>query len=257
MSQLEYSTSPSNGERGDLGDSSAGDRDILSFNNLSPIAYGIMSQLVGGDEVETYQGGKFAGVVVASKSNTTDGSWPAKNAVPIIRRGSIWVPVEQIVSPDDPVYVRYLTEPEVFTVTLNVDFVAGNTVSGQVNGEAIVAVPFNIDHPTTMTAFAAAIQALTNVASAIVTAPKVITVVGAKQGEKLTGVATSFVVVGGVAQPVVVVASVTGPTGGAEVGVFRKDADNVGNGATAVLLASAKFLKSASAGGNALLDLNL
>ncbi len=257
MSQTEYKTSPSNGDRGDLGDSSAGDRDILTFNNLSSIAYGIMSQIVGGDEVEVYQGGKFAGVVVSSDSNTSDGLWPAKNAVPIIRRGSVWVPVEQSVTPDDRVYVRVSAEEEVFTVTLGGNFVAGNTVNGQVNGVAIAAVPFNVDHNTTMADFAAAIQALANVATAVVTAPLVITVTGANVGEQLTGVATSFVIAGGGGQAAVVVASVTGPTGGTEAGAFRKDDDNVGNGATAVLLASGSFVKSASAGANALLDLNL
>lgn len=257
MSQTAYSTSPSNGERGDLGDSSAGDRDILSFNNLSQIAYGIMSQIVGGDEIEVYQGGKFGGVVVSDKSNTSDGLWPAKNAVPIIRRGSVWVALEQSVTPDDPVYVRVSSEVEVLTVTLDADFVAGNSVSGQINGEAIAAVPFNNDHPTTMADFAAAIQALANVATAVVSGPQEITVTGANLGEQLTGISTSFVIVGGLGQANVVATSVTGPSSGTEAGAFRKDDDNVGNGPTAVLLESASFVKSASFGENALLDLNL
>jgi hypothetical protein len=259
MSQTAYSTSPGKGDRGDLGGARVNDTDVITVNNPSQIAYGLRAQYpVGSDfKVEPYQGGPFAGIVIASKSNTTEGAYPAKSAIPSIRKGSVWVPVEQAVTPADAVYVRKSVEAEVFTVTLNVDFVAGNTVSGQVNGSAITPVAFNVDHNTTMIAFAAAIQALSNVATAVVTAPKVITVVGQNVGEQLTGITTSFSIAGGAGQAVITVANVTGPTGGAELGAFRKDANNVGNGATAVLLASAQFLTSASAGGTVLLDLNL
>lgn len=257
MAQTAYSTSPGKGDRGDL--SGSGDQDVATFNNPSAIAYGLMAQYqVGSDfKVQPYEGGAMAGVVVASKSNTTEGSWPAKSAVPAIRKGVIWVPTEQDVTPDDPVYVRKSVEPEVFTVTLNADFVALNTVSGQVDGSAITPVTFNVDHNSTMAAFSLAIQALANVATATVTAAREITVVGQDVGKKLTGVATSFAIAGGASQANIAIAAVTGPSGGSELGAFRKDANNVGNGATAVLLASAKFLTTASAGGNVLLDLNL
>ena len=39
---------------------------------------------------------------------TENATYPAKSAVSVLRKGRIWVKVEEDVSPDDPVYVKYV-----------------------------------------------------------------------------------------------------------------------------------------------------
>jgi hypothetical protein len=53
-------------------------------------------------------------------------------------------------------------------VIFSADFVTGNTIDGEINGTAIASVPFNTDQATTAADLATAIQALSDVSTAVV-----------------------------------------------------------------------------------------
>ena len=175
----------------------------------------------------------------------------------IVRRGAVWVQVEENVTPDDDVYVRYTGEVEIFTLTFDADIITGNSIACTIDGTALSAVPFDTDHLTTMNNLAAAITALASVTSATVGGGgnRVITVTGANEGDEMS-TGSSATVTGGASQANVTVANVSGPSEGTQQGIFRTDSDT-GAGATAFALPNCKFLTNGSAGGVALLDLNL
>lgn len=260
MSQTSYST--------ELGKSIAGGFAEQLSNEVqtrivpaagASVGYGLaVESLAGGDyRIKPYVGGKVSGVVARDLNNDDqDGEYEALSEVPVLTNGSIWVKVDDDVTPSSAVFVRKAVEAEVFTVTWDADFVTGNTINGSVGGEAIAAVPFDTNHSTTLTNLATAIQNLANVATATVTGARQITITGATAGVSLSPT-TNFTVTGGASQAVDTPANVTGPTASATLGIFRADADDVGNGATAVALTSAKFLTTASAGGLAALRVNL
>lgn len=287
-------------------------------------------------------------------SDTEDRAHPIKKPFAVRHRGPIVVDVEEAVTPDDAVFVRFAsqphvvdisfdkglvtsnvingningeaieevayassseatfaalaaaietleiaasaelngTDPHVLTLTFSGNLITGNTVNGSINGVSISAVPFNTSNAQTLTDLAAAIQALASVATATSNGTNAITITGQVDGTYLFG---SFAVTGGASQATGTLATVSGPvnvitvtganggetllasftvTGGAiqaiatpstnvapsngtQLGIFRTDDDDTGNGATAVAWPRAKFIKGGAAGGVALLDINL
>lgn len=228
-------------------------------DNGDAVGYGLAVEYESSGDamVKPYVGGKVTGVVVRDLGNDDeDGEYEELEEVPVLTNGVIWVHVDDDVTPSDAVFVRSAVEAEVFTVSFDIDFVASNVINGNVDGEAIAPVTFATDQATTIALLAAAIQALTNVVTATVTDTKEITVTGATAGAALAAT-SAFTATLGVSQPVDTIAVVTGPTASGVLGTFRADADDVGNGATAIALTSSKFLTSASAGGLAALRVNL
>jgi len=89
------------------------------------------------------------------------------------------------------------------TLTFDVDFVAGNTITLDVDGVE-VSVPFNADHSTTLSDLAAAIQAEAGVVTAVVTGAREITITAQTAGVPVT--LDDVLVAGGAQQAVGVVA---------------------------------------------------
>lgn len=267
MAQTDYSN-PASGQAGDLAYAGGNDNLVLTYNVVTGglIMPGLGVAKISGDDngikLPDASNSVLVGVATrdTSEENTEDSTftYAATSNVGVVRRGVVWVLVDQDVTPDDAVYVRFNGEVEVFTITWNADFVASNSIAGNINGEALTATVFSVSHDATIAALATKIQALTSVATA--TCPgsgsRVITVTGATKGEDLS-TNSSFTVTLGASQATDTIANVTGPSTGTQAGVFRKDDDDVGSGALAVAKANCKFLTNGSAGGIALLDLNI
>lgn len=112
MSQTSYSIAQPAAVSGQLG--TAEPYSALTFNNpVDTIAFGRMVAKVSGDAngCELPDGGSAVLLGVAiRKLHTTDNDYQPENEVGVMRRGQIWVEVEQTVTPDSPVYVRH-TDP--------------------------------------------------------------------------------------------------------------------------------------------------
>lgn len=268
MSQTIYSDEQSIAAQGDLGSASGEDHDILTFTAVDDltieIGTAVAKETADNDGVKSPDTStdQILGVALRDptleedEDNAGEFFYPQGWKVPVVKRGSVYVLLEESVTPDDDVFVRFTAEPEVFTITWDQDFVALNLINGSVDGTEIAQVTFDVSHANTMDLVAAAIQALDNVATATVTGAREITVTGATDGDEMA-TATNFTVTLGAAQAVDTVANVSGPSSGTQTGVFRTDDDDVGSGATAVQLTGARFMTSGSAGSIALLDLNL
>lgn len=263
MTQLTYEDQVQ-GQAGDLGYLKSNNL-ILSYNVVTGdlIKPGLMVGKISADEngarLPNSSSIQMLGVAMRdlSQENISDSTftYPQYSQLPVVRRGQVWVLVEEDVTPDDAVFVRFESEPEVFTITWDGDFVTSNAINGSINGVAITEVDFTSDQATTIAAVAAAIQALDSVATATVTDSREITVTGAVDAVDISTNAT-FTVTGGASQADETVANVTGPSEGTQTGIFRTDADT-GSGATAVAVTNCKFLTNGSAGDIALLDLNI
>jgi len=267
MSQLSYALEMSSGQAGDFADGSHKDNDVATYRAVNDLEIkpGLVVAKESGvdDGVKVPSGSTdlLVGVAVRDITKFDDDEqeeflYKEGERVPVARKAEINVICEQDVTPDDAVFVRFQTEPEVFTVTFDIDFVASNLIDGTVGEEAIVQVPFDTDQATTLAALAAEIEALDSVDSATVTDTREITVTGATGGEDLSSGA-SFTVTAGASQAVDTIANVTGPSDGNQPGAVRSDDDDVGNGANAVALPQANFITDGSAGGIVKLDVNL
>jgi len=71
---------------------------------------------------------------------------------------------------------RYATGYQIATLVFDADFITGNEIDLNVNGEAIATVPFNATHNQTMIDLAAAIQATPDVSLATVTGARTISI---------------------------------------------------------------------------------
>lgn len=271
MAQLSYSVEMATAKAGMLGAACGDDHDVLTMTAVDDLTIetgtAVAKEATDADGARTLEGStdKIWGVAAFDPSLEEDednpGSfyYPQGWKVPVVSKGPVWVKVEEAVDPDDAVYVRFDGEVEVFTITFSADLITANVVNGSIGGEAIEEITFASDHDTTMAALAAAIEDLDCVATA--TCPgsgsRVITVTGATKGEDLS-TGASFTVTLGASQATDTIANVTGPSAGTQSGVFRTDDDSTGNAAaTAIVLSQARWLTTGSAGGLALLDLNL
>lgn len=97
----------------------------------------------------------------------------------------------------------------VFTITFDVDFVAGNLINGTFEGDAITQVAFTGNHADTLELLRAAIQATTNIFTARITGARQITCRGTPNGTEITVLGPT--VTGGLAQAVATIADVTEP----------------------------------------------
>lgn len=112
MSQTSYSINQSAAVSGQLG--TAEPYSAISMNNPTDvIEFGRMVAKVSADEngVQLPSGGSadLLGVAIR-KVHSEDSNYPAGSDVGVLRRGQIYVQVEQTVVAGDPVYVRH-TDP--------------------------------------------------------------------------------------------------------------------------------------------------
>ena len=108
----------------------------------------------------------IAGVAVADLAQP-DGKFDAKSAVPVLKKGDIWVPAEEAVAFGETPHIRYAGKGQVQTFVLDADLITGNVISVDVNGSTITHT-FATDHLTSMTAFAVKIEAHADVEDATV-----------------------------------------------------------------------------------------
>lgn len=97
----------------------------------------------------------------------------------------------------------------VFKITFDADFVAGNVVSGSFDSESISSLNFETDHQTTLEKLASKIQGLPSVFEAKVTGSREITVTGFEKGNLID--VTGPIVTGGLTPPIATIEQVQAP----------------------------------------------
>lgn len=234
----------------------SGNNDILTYNNPSmAVPFGrALLKIVGDDDgvklPDADAVARFLAVSVYDAVQNEDGAYPEKSAISGIRKGRIYVEVEEAVTVDDAVYTRYLGKKQVQTITFSGVLITGNKVNLKINDVSMVEVPFNTSHAQTMADLDAAISAMVGVNNVTV-GGNVLTITSDQDGALLI---TNVVVTEGVSQATATVAETVPGIPLSDRGRFRKTADS----ATAFqITAGAKWTRGAAAGGFAVLDLNL
>lgn len=261
MAQLIYQEGITSGVSGDIGNLDSGDiqtRFLADGEDTIPLGRAVETDAASGPQnVIRYQGGTLVGVAIRDRSRSSAISGHvAPTELPVMTKGMVWVDVDGDVAEEDDVYVRSIAMPETFNIEWNADFITGNTINGSIGGVAITAVPFNTDQATTLDDLLAEIQGLPSVADASVIDVRTISVTALEPAITLSETAT-FTVTGGVSQATETYDTPIFPSASADLGVFRADDDNGGEGPTAVRVTRARFVRGAEAGGVALLQINL
>lgn len=194
--------------------------------------------------------------VAVRKENVEVTSEPAAVAdtddIAVMRQGRIYVLVEEAVTADSSVYVRYAATAQRSRLSFNADLVTSNTIDMDVNSVALTQVPFNTSNTQTLTDIATQLALLSSITSATADGPNDrIDIVAAASTTDIA--ITNIVVAAGASQANGTFAETTPSHLASEVGQFRTDADNT----SAAALANARFLKSAAANALAILELNL
>lgn len=259
MSQTTYSESMEKAVKGMPAD--CGPQDIVTYNNpVDQITFGRAVEKVSGDAdgIQLPDDGSAVIKGVAVRSMTEEHEYfPAKSAVPVMKKGRIYVEVEEDVTPDDPVYVVYGGRKQQQTLTFDADLITDNVINLKINGEAISPVTFTSNHNTTMAAIVTAILNLTGAGEVSdATCPgsgsRVITITGLANGVDF--VVSDIVVTLGTTQATGAMATTVTSIPDTDKGKFRKSADSP---ARAMALTSAVFMAGAAAGGLAVVDLNI
>lgn len=189
---------------------------------------------------------------LALESNDGDGldpNYPAGSDVACLAKGRVWVKVEDAVTPDSSVYVRYAGKKQTQTIVLDADLVTGNTIAGTLGATAI-SVAFDTNHATTMGNLETAVEAVAGIESATVSS-RTLTIV-TEQDHADVDLGGDFAVTDGASQAGVTEAETVAAVHTRERGAFRTDADS----SSAAANTKMKFLTSASAGGLAMLQID-
>lgn len=259
--QTSYSLSMNEGTPGLIASAGGSPRTVLTYNNpVDAIEFGRAVAKVSGTDgaCQLPSGGSAVIVGVAVRDTSVEGiSYVAKSNVGALRRGQIYVEVENTVTEDSDVYVRHSGRAQVQTFVLSGDAITGdaitgNTIAATFNGTAITQA-FDTDHLTTMNALAAQIQALADVATATVggSGNRTITITAAVNGVDVA--ITSAAITGGVSQATITVTTTVTGVLNSKKGLFRSNSDT----STALQLTNARFVKGATAGNCAIVDLNI
>ncbi len=254
MSQLSYSLNVSEGKAGLLAYAGNQPKTTLSYNNPADvIEFGRAVAKVTGEDGQCQLPNGSGAVIegIAVLDTATEGtSYAAKSAVSVLTRGAIYVQVEEAVTSDDPVYVRYAGKFQVQTIVFSANIITGNTISIDVDGVTITQA-FDTNNATTVAALAAQIQAEPGVSTAASNGTDTITVTSAVKGTDV--VLDNEGITGGVSQAIITITETTAGISNDDRGLFRNDADS----STAKQITQAKYLKGASAGGLAIVEINL
>lgn len=111
MSQTSYQSDPADPVAGMIADACGAPTKIESYNATEDFAsFGVAAQKVSADDdgIEEVSGGSgtIVGVIVRQLATVNDAP-VAEDAVAVMRRGRIYVYVDDDVTPDDTVYVRH------------------------------------------------------------------------------------------------------------------------------------------------------
>jgi hypothetical protein len=229
---------------------------IVSMNNPAVAIYhGRAVEKITGDEdgIKLPDNGSanLWGVAVKDPTNEED-YYEALEAVAVMTQGRIYVPVEEAVTPDDSVYVRYDGKYQVQTFVLDADLVAGNTIAVDVDGNTVSYV-YAASHLASMQAFAALLAAQPGINTAVVggAGNRTITITGSSMEADVA--LTNASITGGATQAGITITETVDRISVTERGKFRTDADST----TAMAWAAARYVKGASAGAYAVLEINL
>lgn len=256
MAQLTYSINMPVGVAGLISDTTAPRQVGTYVPPVDDIPYGRgVAKVTGnvrGIELPASSGAKILGVSVRDAGIRELDEYPAKSAVAVLGQGRIYVTVDQAVTPDSDVYVRYDGKSQVQTFVFSADIITGNTVAVDVDGVSLTQA-FDTDHLTSITALAAQIAAEPGVLTAAVGggSNRTITVTAAVHATDV--VLDNEGVTGGASQATITITETVASISDDDRGMFRADADS----STALQITQAKFLSSASAGGVAILNINL
>lgn len=257
MSQTAYSNDPARAADGLLYDAAGSPKKLDTYNNpAEDISYGRGVVKVVGDEdgvkLPSANGDTFIGIAIREGGSELD-HYKAASPMSVARRARVWAKVDQTVTADDPVFVRYAGKAQVQTFVLSADAITGNTIAVTVDGVDLTQA-FDTNHLTTMNALAAQIQAQPGVSTAVVggSGNRTITVTGAVNGQDVE--LTDEGITGGVSQATITITETVAGISDSRKGQFRKDADS----STAKdVSANATFFLGASAGDYAAIDVNL
>lgn len=256
MVQLSYPLNPGIALAGIFAD--MGQNDVVTMNNPAvQLPFGQAVEKITADEdgVKLPDNGApvFWGIALKDVTEETD-YYPVKSAVGVVRKGRMYVPVEDAVTPDDAVFVRYNGVAQVQTITLDADIIAANVFTVTVDGNVLTET-YAASHDATMAAMTAQILAQPSVATS--TCPgagsRIITVTSVIGVSIAVTVLTDEGITLGVTQANVVVAETTAGIAYDQRGKFRTDVD----GGTAVAWTAAAFIKGAAAAGLAVIEINL
>lgn len=197
-------------------------------------------------------GQRFEGVALRDASIEGNKFIHQNHRIPVMSFGRVYVQVEETVAPGDSVYFRHAGKVQVQTITFDADLIAANQFDAVVDGVEISEV-FDTNHLTTMNAIAAAIEATPNVETATVGGGgnRVITVTASSTLADV--VIEDAEVTLGVSQAGVVVAETVERIPVTDSGLFRNDSD----GGTATQSTRSRWIKGATAGNCAILEVSL
>ena len=255
MSQTVVNDGQSMGVAGQLSD--VGHRDIISLrNSLQIVPFGrAIDKVVGSENAGQLpiSGGVLEGVALRDlpiSGAVNAEQYPVDSPMNVAKKGRVVVDVEEVVSGDDAVYVRFDGKSQVQTITLDIDLEASNVIDMDVDGVAMTQVPWNASHNQTMTDICTQLTTDFPQIATATAALKVITITAAVHG---TDVAiTDFLVTLGSNQAVGTIAETVASVLDTERGKFRNDADS----GTCRLLTNARFM-DASDNGLVRLDLTV
>tara|TARA_R110002012_G_scaffold271932_2_gene457267 strand:- start:3297 stop:4082 length:786 start_codon:yes stop_codon:yes gene_type:complete len=261
MSQTTVNLEQPVGVVGSLSDN--GNRDAGTFLATEKTPFGQLANRVAGSDstcqlptqaTDITLLNQLAGVAIAdqareSKLDSLSPGYEIADAVSCLRKGRIYVLVENAVTPSSTVYARFAGRPQITEQLWDGDFVEANVINGKVNGNAIAAVTFATTPVATITALAASIQAHPDVATA--TADTNTVTVTAVTDKEVS--LTDFVVTLGDGQVTPGNTVTQTLISSADRGKFRSD----NNGGLAAAVPNAKFRSSAAANGLAVLELDL
>lgn len=254
MSQTSYSLNVSEGKAGLIAYAGNQPKTTLTYNNpIDAIEFGRAVGKVSGEDGQCQlpngSGAVIEGIAVLD-TGTEGTNYIAKSSVCVLTKGAIYVQVEEDVTSDDPVFVRHSGKFQVQTITFSANIITGNTISIDVDGVTLTQA-FDTNNATTVAALAAQIQAEPGVSTAASNGTDTITVTSAVKGTEV--VLDNEGITGGVSQATITIAETTAGIANADRGLFRNDGDS----STAKQITQAKFLKGASAGGLAIVEINL
>jgi len=232
-----------------------GPNDVITMNNPAiAVLFGQAVEKIATDEdgIKLPDNGApdIWGIAIKDPSETED-YYPVLSAIGVVTKGRIYVPVEEAVTPDDSVFVRFNGIAQVQTYVLDADLVALNIITVTVDGNVLTET-YAASHNTTMGLFAAQIQAQASVNTAVF-GTRTITVTSVIGNAVAVTVLADEGITLGVSQAGIVITETTAGVPYEDRGKFRTDVD----GGTAVAWTGAKYIKGAAAGALAVVEVSV
>lgn len=202
---------------------------VKSYNNNSEIIpFGrIVAKVVGeekGVKLPSLVGDVLLGGSLRADALAINGAYPINESVAVMRQGSIYVELEEDMTPDDAVFVRYAGKAQRQTITFSAEFVTANVINLKIDGVAMTPITFVDTHANMMTAIAAQILLDFPQIDTCTKAGNVITITGANIGVDF--IVSDVIVTLGATRPTAVIAETIASIANTERGKIRKDTDN-------------------------------